>query len=158
MDRILGQWAVERPDLDVSPMGVIGRVHRLAARLDTELRPVFVAAGLGDGEFDVLATLRRAGAPYALTPGELASTSMVATGTVTKRVDRLERAGLVSRTVRPEDARGREVRLTEAGLALVDEVVGQHVANEHRLLQGLTAAEQRQLATLLATWGRSLGE
>lgn len=156
--RILDQWAVERPDLDVSPMGVIGRVHRLWARLEAQLRPVFAAAGLGDGDFDVLATLRRSGAPYALTPGELASTAMVASGTVTKRVDRLERAGLVSRSVRVEDARGREVRLTPAGLRVVDEVVEQHVANEHRLLEGLTPAERRQLAGLLEKWARSLGD
>lgn len=154
--RILEQWAVERPDLDVSPMGVIGRLHRLAQRLDAELHPVFAAAGLGDGEFDILATLRRAGSPYRLTPGDLARTSMVTTGAVSKRVDRLERAGLVTRGANPADGRSRVVGLTPRGLELVDRLVEQHVANEHRLLAGLDERECRQLAALLERWGKHL--
>lgn len=154
--RILEQWATERPDLDVSPMGVIGRLHRLAQRLDAELHPVFAAAGLGDGDFDILATLRRAGAPHRLTPGDLAATSMVTSGAVTKRVDRLERAGLVTREANPADGRSRVVGLTPRGLELVDRLVEQHVANEHRLLAGLDAGERRQLAGLLERWGKHL--
>lgn len=153
---ILEQWAAERPDLDVSPMGVIGRLHRLAAVLDQRLRPVFADAGLGDGDFDVLATLRRAGAPHELGPGVLAERTMVTSGAVTKRVDRLEREGLVTRTVAAHDARARVVRLTEAGLAVVDRLVAEHVANEHRLLAGLTPAERTRLADLLERWGRTL--
>ena len=154
--RILQQWAVERPDLDVSPMGVIGRLHRLGQRLDAELRPVFSAAGLGDGDFDLLATLRRAGAPYRLTPGDLAAMSMVTTGAVTKRVDRLVRAGLVTRGVNPADARSRVVALTSRGRELVDRLVAEHVANEHRLLAGLDHDERGHLARLLEQWGKSL--
>ena len=152
--RLMEQWHRERPDLDVSPMGVIGRLHRLAEALDEQLRPVFAAAGLGRGEFDVLAALRRSGAPYELTPGELAASTMVTSGAVTKRVDRLEQAGLITRTVSGDDARSRRIRLTPAGLELVDRLVGQHVANEHRLLSSLSRAEREQLAALLEAWGR----
>ncbi len=155
--RIIAQWNRERPDLDVSPMGVIGRLHRLAAVLDREIGVVFAAAGLGDGDFDVLATLRRAGAPYELTPGDLAASGMVTSGAVTKRVDRLVALGLVERRIDDDDARSRRVRLTADGLALVDDLVEQHVANEHRLLSGLSPAERNRLAGLLDTWGRALG-
>ena len=153
--RLMEQWHVERPDLDVSPMGVIGRLRRLADALDEQLRLVFATAGLSDGEFDVLASLRRAGAPYELTPGELSATTMVTSGAVTKRVDRLERAGLVSRSVCADDARSRRIRLTPEGFELIDRLVGEHVANEHRLLSDLTEAERSRLASLLEKWGRS---
>lgn len=153
---ILAQWARERPDLDTSPMGVIGRLHRLAARLDAELRTVFAEAGLGDGEFDVLATLRRSGAPYSLTAGELAASAMVSSGAVTKRVDRLVSRGLVRRDVGDADGRSRQVSLTEGGLALIEDLVPLHVANEHRLLSGLSELERSRLAHLLEVWGRSL--
>lgn len=154
--RILEQWAVERPDLDVAPMGIIGRLHRLAARLDAELHPVFAAAGLGDGDFDVLATLRRAGSPYELTAGQLAATTMVTSGAITKRVDRLERAGHVVRTTCPDDGRSRRVRLTDQGRRLTERLVEEHVANEHRLLAGLDDIERTRLAGLLERWGRAL--
>ncbi|WP_148612119.1 MarR family winged helix-turn-helix transcriptional regulator [Nocardioides rubriscoriae] len=156
--RILEQWRVERPDLDISPMGVIGRLHRLADRLHAELRPVFAEAGLGDGDFDVLASLRRSGAPYELTPGELGASTMVTSGAVTKRVDRLEAAGYVERRVCADDGRSRRVRLTAEGRALVDDVLDRHVANEHRLLSGLSDLERSRLARLLETWGRALDE
>ncbi len=155
--RIRRQWAEQRPDLDTSPMGVIGRVHRLADHLHAELRPVFAAAGLSDGDFDVLATLRRAGEPHELTPGALAATTMVTSGAVTKRVDRLERAGLVVRTVCADDARSRRVRLTPAGHRLVDDLVVRHLANEERLLAGLDEGERTRLAVLLESWCRALG-
>lgn len=152
------QWARERPDIDVSPMGVIGRLHRLGALLDEELRSVFAEAGLSDGEFDVLAALRRSGEPYQLTPGELGATTMITSGAVTKRVDRLERDGLVARSVAAEDGRSRPVRLTPRGRALVDRLLERHVANERRLLSGLSADEQRTLAGLLERWGRRLAD
>ena len=155
--RILAQWNVSRPDLDVSPMGIIGRLQRLSGLLDDELRPVFAEAGLGEGEFDLLATLRRAEPPRELTPGQLASSAMVTSGAVTKRLDRLERRGLVRRTVSESDARSRRVTLTEEGFALVDEVLARHVANEHRLVSSLSDLERSRLAHLLETWGRHLG-
>ena len=154
--RIIAQWGEQRPDLDVSPMGLIGRLHRLAARLNEELRPVFAEAGLGDGDFDVLAALRRSGPEHALTPGELGATTMVTSGAITKRIDRLERADLVTRTVSDTDARSRRVALTAKGLRLVDDLLERHVANEHRLVSGFSAEERQQLADLLQAWGRSL--
>lgn len=150
------QWRVERPDLDVSPQGVIGRLHRIAARLEEELGAVYAEYGLGGGEFDVLATLRRSGVPYELTPGELAATTMVTSGAVTKRVDRLVERGLVTRRVGDLDARGRVIALTPEGLALIDRAFEAHMANEHRLLAGLGDLERTRLAALLEAWGRQL--
>jgi DNA-binding MarR family transcriptional regulator len=154
--RIMEQWRRERPDLDPSPMGVIGRLHRLSEALHTELRAVFAEAGLSDGDFDVLASLRRAGAPYQLTPGELAASTMVTSGAVTKRVDRLEAAGYVTRTVCAEDARSRRIALTEQGRELIDRLVPVHLENERRLLSGLSDIERTRLAHLLEAWGRTL--
>lgn len=156
MDAILEQWARERPDLDASPIGLIGRLHRLSDVLNVELRRVFAEAGLGDGDFDVLVTLRRHGAPYELTPGELCDSTMVTSSAVTKRIDRLERAGLVTRTVSPDDARSRRIRLTGQGLELIDRLMGEHVANEQRLVSGLSDRDRAQLAAILRRWGQAL--
>ena len=117
---------------------MIGRLHRLAARLTEELVAVYAEFGLGEGEFDVLATLRRAGAPYELTPGELAAGTMVTSGAVTKRVDRLVERGLVTRRVGERDARGRVIALTADGRDLIDRAFEAHMANEHRLLASLS--------------------
>ncbi|MGZ6744405.1 MAG: MarR family winged helix-turn-helix transcriptional regulator [Nocardioides sp.] len=154
--RIMSQWARERPDLDVSPQGIIGRLHRLAAALTDELVAVYGRFGLGEGEFDVLATLRRAGAPYELTPGELAAGTMVSSGAVTKRVDRCVEQGWVTRRVGEKDARGRVVALTAAGLDVIDRAFEAHMANEHRLVGLLPDADRRRLADLLERWGRAL--
>ena len=110
--RIQQQWARERPDLDVRPQGVIGRLHRLAGHLTEELLVVYRRYGLAEGEFDLLATLRRSGPPFESAPGELAAHTMVTTGAITKRIDRLEQAGLVTRRPSEHDGRGRVVRLT----------------------------------------------
>jgi DNA-binding MarR family transcriptional regulator len=150
--RIMAAWARERPDLDVEPQGVIGRLHRIAAALDVELATVYRKHGLGDGEFDVLATLRRAGAPFTLSAGELTDQMMITSGATTKRVDRLELAGLVVRKVSRSDGRRRVVALTPAGRRTIDAAFTEHIANEHRLVGVLTAAERRQLARLLETW------
>lgn len=149
VDTIVQQWAVERPDLDSSPLQVIGRLSRLADQADELLRPVFVARGLGDGDFDVLATLRRDGVPHELTPSELGARTMVTSGAVTKRIDRLERLGLVERRVDERDARGRRVRLTAEGIAVMDEAYPAHLANETRMLAGLSARERADLEHLL---------
>lgn len=153
---IVAQWKAERPDIDASPMQVIGRISRLAADLDPLLAPVFTSRGLGDGEFDVLATLRRSGEPFELSPGDLGASMMVTSGAVTKRVDRLERSGLVTRRVSDVDARARVIRLTAEGRRIVDEAVVDHVANEERLLSGLSAAERETLAGLLRKLGESI--
>jgi DNA-binding MarR family transcriptional regulator len=157
VDAIVEQWARERPDLDASPMGLIGRLHRIGDQLHAELRPVFARAGLGPGDFDVLASLRRAGAPYELTPGELGETTMVTSSAVTKRIDRLERAGLVTRSVSEADGRSRRIRLTDRGFELVEGLIAEHVANEQRLVATFSPAEREQLAGLLRRWARELG-
>lgn len=154
--RIMAQWHRERPDLDVSPQGVIGRLHRLAQRLTEELVAVYGEYGLGEGEFDVLATLRRAGAPYELAPGELARTTMVSSGAVTKRVDRCVEQGWVTRRVSDGDQRGRVIALTPAGLEVIDAAFTAHMANEHRLVGLLDELERSRLAHLLEKWGRAL--
>jgi DNA-binding MarR family transcriptional regulator len=154
--RIMAQWHRERPDLDVSPQGVIGRLHRLGARLTEELVAVYGEFGLGEGEFDVLATLRRAGAPYELAPGDLARWTMVSSGAVTKRVDRCVEQGWVTRRVSESDHRGRVVALTDAGRDLIDRAFDAHLANEHRLVGMLDQTERARLAHLLEKWGRAL--
>ncbi|MEU4508144.1 MarR family transcriptional regulator [Nonomuraea wenchangensis] len=150
--RIQREWARERPDLDVSPQGVIGRLHRLAGHLTEELCVVYRRFGLGEGDFDVLATLRRAGPPYERAPGELAAFTMVTTGAMTKRVDRLERDGLVTRRPSERDGRGRVVALTPAGKELIDRAFTEHMRNERRLLDELSPEEAAQLERLLTAW------
>ena len=152
VDRIQAQWAKERPDVDVSPQGVIGRLHRLANHLTAQLCLVYARFGLSEGEFDVLATLRRAGEPYELAPGRLAEHTMVTSGGLTKRLDRLERNGLVTRRRSEADGRGRVVGLTPAGKALIDRAFEEHMRNERRLLDELEPAEAEQLEALLRTW------
>lgn len=154
--RIIEQWAVERPDLDVTPIGIIGRLHRLADRLTEELVAVYGGFGLGEGEFDVLATLRRSGPPYELTPSELAASTMVTGGAVTKRVDRLVQRGWATRRASDRDGRGRVVGLTPAGRDLMDRAFAAHVANEHRLVGLLSEADRTALARILESWGRAL--
>ncbi len=150
VDRLLEQWARERPDLDTRPMGVVGRVSRVARRIDLAQRATFARFDLDPAAFDVLATLRRSGEPYALTPGELMRTAMVTSGAITQRLDRLEARGLVVRGPHPDDGRGVLVTLTGAGRRLVDEVLPAHLATEERLLAPLTAAQRAELAALLA--------
>lgn len=150
--RIQAEWARERPDLDVSPQGVFGRLHRLAALLTEQLCVVYRRFGLSEGEFDVLATLRRAGEPYERAPSELSEHTMVTTGAMTKRLDRLERAGLVSRRRSEADGRGRVVALTDAGRDLIDAAFTEHMRNERRLLEALAPEEAAQLQALLTAW------
>ncbi|MGN6611690.1 MAG: MarR family winged helix-turn-helix transcriptional regulator [Angustibacter sp.] len=154
---VMAQWRRERPDLDVSPQGVIGRLHRLAAALYAELDTVYSRFGVSDGEFDVLATLRRAGEPFELTPSQLAQWTMVTSGAISKRLDRLEAAGLVRRERSATDGRGRVVRLTAAGRELIDEAFTAHIANEHRLLEGLAARDRVELERLLVAWTALVG-
>ncbi len=150
--RIQADWRRERPDLDVGPQGVIGRLHRLADRLGAELRLVYDRYGLGEGEFDVLCALRRAGEPFERAPGELAAHTMVTTGAMTKRIDRLERSGLVTRRRAGDDQRGRIVALTPAGRDLVDRAFTDHMSNERRLLDLVTPEEAAALERLLTAW------
>jgi DNA-binding MarR family transcriptional regulator len=154
--RIVEQWREQRPDLDASPMLVIGRIHRLAQLTDAALRPTFAAVGLGSGEFDVLAALRRVGPPYARNAGQLREALLVTSGAVTKQVDRLVGKGLVSREVGTDDARVRRITLTAAGLALVDGLIEMHLDNERRLLAGLAASQTAALGAALAALATGL--
>ena len=145
------QWNRERPDLDVGSMLLLGRLGEAALVIARErLNPLFADFGLQPGEFDVLATLRRSGAPYALTPTALYDATMMSSGGMTNRIDRLQQAGWVERRPNPEDGRGTLVALTKAGFALIDKAVSAHVENQRAVLSVLTDAEQRQLAKLLA--------
>ncbi|WP_436531773.1 MarR family winged helix-turn-helix transcriptional regulator [Actinoplanes sp. HUAS TT8] len=150
--RIQQAWNQERPDLDVRPQGVIGRLHRLAGYLTEELRLVYRRYGLGEGEFDVLAALRRAGEPFERAPGELAAFTMVTTGAMTKRIDRLEAGGLVTRRRASGDGRARVVALTDAGRKLIDQAFAEHMRNERRLLDLLSPEDAARLEPILTTW------
>ncbi|WP_328623254.1 MarR family winged helix-turn-helix transcriptional regulator [Streptomyces sp. NBC_00354] len=152
MARIQAEWARERPDVDVAPQGVIGRLHRLGLLLTDRLCLVYRRYGMSEGEFDVLAALRRAGDPYERAPGELAVHTMVTTGAMTKRIDRLERDGLVARRRSAADGRGRVVALTAAGRELIDRAFTEHMENERTLLEGLTPQQAAQLESLLTAW------
>jgi DNA-binding MarR family transcriptional regulator len=154
---VVAQWAAERPELDVSPLLVIGRIHRIALALTPELVEVYARHGLGEGDFDVLATLRRQGPPYALTPGELGERTMVTSGAVTKRVDRLAAKGLVERRASTTDGRSRTVVLTAEGHRVIDAAMDEHVANEARLLAGLEPDERAALGELLGRLATTLG-
>ncbi len=156
VDRVQAQWRAERPEIDTSPMGVIARLHRIADALRGELLTLYREHGLGEGEFDILATLRRSGAPFELTPSELAQQTMVTTGAVSKRLDRLETAGLVTRRENLEDARGRVVALTPQGRDAIDRAYEAHMQNEARLLDHFSAAEREQLQSLLRSWSLKL--
>lgn len=147
VDRITAQWRRERPDLDSTPMEVIGRISRLAALIQRELERVFAQHGLAGGDFDVLATLRRSG--ESLTPGELSRSTMVTTGGMTKLLDRLEAQGLIRREADPRDRRGRLIVLTDDGRALIDRAVEAHLQNERRLLADLAEPKREDLAALL---------
>ncbi|WP_285117238.1 MarR family transcriptional regulator [Leifsonia sp. fls2-241-R2A-40a] len=152
VDRIQAEWRRERPDVDVAPQGVIGRLHRVAARLTDELDTVYDAHGLAEGDFDVLATLRRAGSPYERTPGELAEHTMITTGGMSKRIDRLERAGMVARRASETDGRGRVVALTRRGRETIDAAFTDHMANERRLVDRLNSRDAAELERILTEW------
>jgi DNA-binding MarR family transcriptional regulator len=142
VDELVEQWARERPDLDRSSMAVLGRIERLAELLDEIFTPTLARYGLTRGDFDVLATLRRSGKPYQLTPTALSRAMMISSGGTTKRVDRLEERGLLERSPDPNDRRGIVVALTPRGVQVVDEAVAAHVADEQRVLSALDRDDQ----------------
>jgi DNA-binding MarR family transcriptional regulator len=158
IDRILAQWNRERPDLDTRAMGLVGRIQRAAGALRPRLDDTHGLSGLAGESFDVLASLRRSGRPYQLSPTQLYREMMLTSGAMTNRIDRLEDAGLVSRRPDPQDRRGTLVRLTAKGKALIDAATTEHVANEERLLAALSAREQLQLGELLRKLLLSLGD
>jgi DNA-binding MarR family transcriptional regulator len=149
VDRLLEAWRRERPDLDVAPMEVLSRVSRLARHLDRARSQAFEAHGLESWEFDVLAALRRAGAPYQLSPGRLLKETLVTSGTMTNRVDRLAARGLVERLPDPADRRGVLVQLTPAGRDAVDAAMADLLTHERRLLGSISDRDQAKIARVL---------
>ncbi len=149
VDELVARWEAERPDLDVEPLQVLSRVSRLARHLDRARTAAFASHGLQAWEFDVLSALRRQGAPYQLSPGALLRATLVTSGTMTNRIDRLAGAGLVSRHPDPQDKRGVVVTLTPQGRAAVDAALEDLLRSERDLLTGLDTAERGELAGLL---------
>ncbi|HTP15355.1 MAG TPA: MarR family transcriptional regulator [Streptosporangiaceae bacterium] len=149
VDELVAGWRAERPDLDVAPLQVLSRVSRLAKHLDRARRAAFAAHGLEPWEFDVLSALRRQGQPYRLSPGGLLRATLVTSGTMTNRIDRLARAGLVCRHPDPQDKRGVLVALTDRGREAADAALADLLMSERELLTGLDDAQRGQLAGLL---------
>jgi DNA-binding MarR family transcriptional regulator len=149
LDEIVGEWRRERPDLDVRAKQVTGRIIRLASLFQRAYVEIFGPLGLNEGDYGVLAPLRRAGPPFTLSPTELAGHRMMTTGGMTKALDRLESKVLVERLPNPADRRGSLVRLTEAGRTVVDEAMNRHAATERQLMSTLDDDEQEQLTVLL---------
>ncbi len=149
VDDLVDAWARERPDLDLGPVKIFSRISRLSRRLDLVRREAFSAHGIESWEFDVLAALRRAGAPYELSPGRLLRETLVTSGTMTNRVDRLEARGFVLRSQDPSDRRGVLVRLSPEGKTAVDAAFGALLTAERALLADLSEEDHEQLADLL---------
>lgn len=149
LDHIIQQWQVERPDLDAEPMAISGRILRLAHHLERRLNKVLKPYGLMLGEFDVLATLRRNGHPYAMTPSQLMQTVMLTSGAMTNRLDRLEQKGFIVRGQHPEDRRSLQVKLTKEGLQLIDQAMEARFAEGKDLQSPLKPAECEAAASLL---------
>lgn len=149
VDAILAQWRTERPDLDPSPMGVFGRISRIYTLAKLRQAATLNAFGLNLAAFDVLANLRRSGRPFRKSPSELASSSMLTSGGVTFRLDKLEAQGLIRRVPSKEDRRAVHAELTDKGLAVIDEVLGAHLATETGMLQGLSDDQAAELIDLL---------
>ncbi|MFG1991561.1 MarR family winged helix-turn-helix transcriptional regulator [Actinoplanes sp. NPDC048988] len=149
VDWIVDQWAHERPDLDTTAMAVFDRIADLSRIAGERVERAYAEFGIGRPEFDVLSTLRRAGDPFQLSPGELAASMMLSTGGTTARLDRLEKAGLIERLPSPSDRRSVLVRLTEAGYEVVERAVGAGLAEQQRLLEELPSEKLQQLDELL---------
>ncbi|MDF3304897.1 MULTISPECIES: MarR family winged helix-turn-helix transcriptional regulator [Rhodococcus] len=158
VDDIVDQWAHQWPDLDVSPLKVLGRLHRSYLRYQSSLAAVFEEHGINMASFDVMAALRRSGPPYRMTSGQLAESALVTTGGVTLRVDRLEKAGLVQRERDAEDRRIVHAQLTDEGLRVIEKVAEAHFANESQILSGMSKDDQAALAELLRKLEHSIVE
>lgn len=156
VDLILDQWAREVPDLDVSSIGVLGRLHRCDIRYQGLVSDVLDEFNLTTASFDVLASLRRSGPDYRRTAGQLAEIGLISSGGLTQRIDRLERSGLVARTREPTDRRVVYIELTDAGKNLIDTVLQRHFSEQNNFIDGLTHEEQQQLARLLSRLESSL--
>ncbi|MFI9805821.1 MarR family winged helix-turn-helix transcriptional regulator [Streptomyces sp. NPDC052301] len=149
VDAIIEQWATARPDLDTRAMEVFGRIFRLSRAMSDRMEKAYAPYGVSRGEFDVLATLRRSGEPYTLSPRRLSATLMLTTGGMTGRLDKLERAGLLRRSPDPHDRRGLQVTLTPKGLDIIDQAVGAGLAVQTEALSALDDEQADHLAGLL---------
>ncbi|MFD8823522.1 MarR family winged helix-turn-helix transcriptional regulator [Streptomyces sp. NPDC059605] len=158
VDAVMDAWRRERPDVDIWPVGVVGRIQRLARLLEAEVQGFFRRHGLDNSEADVLTTLRRSGEPYELTPGQLVKASMVTSGAITKRIDRMVAKDLVERVPDTADRRTVRIRLTAHGRRTIDDLFALHIANEARLLQALDRDRADELADSLRTLLQSLGD
>lgn len=145
IDRVVSQWAKEKPDLDTEPMAIMGRLMRIAKYMENHVAEVHKRYDLKMGEFDVLATLRRSGEPYRLTPSELISSMMLTSGAMTNRLDKLKKKGLIAREHSKEDRRSVSVQLTSKGFELIDALIEQHLQAQHELMGSLTRDEREQV-------------
>jgi DNA-binding MarR family transcriptional regulator len=148
VDKLVGQWAGERPDLDLETMAQVARVIAVARLMERRIGELAAENGMTPGEGDVLLTLRRAGSPHRLSPSRLSESLLISSGAMTNRLDRLEERGLVRRIPNPDDRRGLDIELTPKARRLVDDLVGEHVAREQRMLEPLSATERRQLEAI----------
>ena len=158
VDRIIAQWGQERPDLDVGPMELIGRVKRLNLTITREMEKTWAEYGLNGPSFDMLATLRRAGPPFSLSPSDLIASTMVTSGTMTNRIDQLQKAGFVERVKNPDDGRGFLISLTKKGFNVIDEAVTAHVATQERLVSDLSTKQKGDLNRLLKVFQSKLDD
>lgn len=158
VDELIAQWGRQRPAVDVTSMGVIGRISRLSRLLERQIEEVFATHGLQGGRFDVLAALVRAGEPYRLTPTQLYNSLLVSSGAITNRIDRLVDEGLVTRGSNASDRRSMPVQLTEAGRERLDAALIAHVKNEEEMLSALDSRERELLAEILRRWLIALGD
>ncbi|KZX70737.1 transcriptional regulator [Vibrio sp. HI00D65] len=152
IDRVVEQWAKEKPELETEPMAMMGRIMRIAKYMETQVADLHKTYDMKLGEFDVLATLRRSGKPYRLTPSELIGSMMLTSGAMTNRLDKLEAKGLISREHSKEDRRSVSVKLTKDGLVLIDEMMTEHVEMQKKLVKSLSASQKKNINQLLKTW------
>ncbi|OEE20047.1 transcriptional regulator [Vibrio cyclitrophicus ZF205] len=152
IDRVVEQWAKEKPELETEPMAMMGRIMRIAKYMETQVAELHKKYDMKLGEFDVLATLRRSGKPYRLTPSELIGSMMLTSGAMTNRLDKLEAKELISREHSKEDRRSVSVQLTKDGLILIDQMMTEHVETQKKLVKSLSASQKKNTNQLLKTW------
>ncbi|WP_394126758.1 MarR family winged helix-turn-helix transcriptional regulator [Vibrio hepatarius] len=152
IERVVEQWAKEKPELDTEPMAIMGRLMRIAKYMETEVAQLHKRYDLKLGEFDVLATLRRSGEPFCLTPSELIDSMMLTSGAMTNRLDKLEKKQLIVREHSKEDRRSVTVQLTQDGFILIDKIIEEHAAVQAKLVKGMNTNQKKQINTLLKGW------
>lgn len=152
VDKIIAQWNQERPELDVDPMALIGRLMRIASHISKGMGENLANYDLNGAIFDALATLRRSGPPFALSPTDLMTTMMITSGTMTNRIDQLVKRGFVERIANEHDGRGFLIKLTDEGFTLIDEVVGTHVKTQKKLVSGFSKTDQKAMNQLMKTY------